>query len=99
MIFLDLNPVIVYSMWDGYLDSSKPAFNKAWDDFLKEQERKGAKVVHLHTSGHVDPDTIAEVIKAVSPREAIYPIHTENAEGFYALDIPQELKERVVILR
>lgn len=97
--FLDLNPVIVYSMWDGYLDSSKPAYNKEWDDFLKEQERKGARVVHLHTSGHADPETIAEVIKAVSPKEAIYPIHTENAAGFYSLDIPQELKERVVLLR
>lgn len=97
--FLDLNPVIVYSMWDGYLDSSKPAYNKEWDDFLKEQERKGARVVHLHTSGHADPETIAEVIEAVSPKEAIYPIHTENAAGFYSLDIPQELKERVVLLR
>ncbi|MGN1341007.1 MAG: MBL fold metallo-hydrolase RNA specificity domain-containing protein [Oscillospiraceae bacterium] len=89
-IFLDLKPVIVYSMWNGYLDSRKTTYNKEWDDFLKEQWRNGARVVHLHTSGHADPDTIAKAIKAISPRNAIYPIHTENSAGFFALDIPQE---------
>lgn len=95
-MFIDLKPVIIYSLWDGFLNSSKPAYNVVWDEFLKEQEKNGAKVIHLHTGGHADTDTIAEMIKAVSPREAIYPIHTENAKGFLELDIPQELKDRFV---
>lgn len=98
-MFIDLKPVIIYSMWDGFLNVNHPAYNKIWDDFLKEQEGNGAEVIHLHTSGHADPDTIAEVIRAVSPKEAIYPIHTESSSGFYDLDIPQELKDRIVLLR
>lgn len=64
------------------------------DDLIgKEQAEWGFDFVRLHTSGHATPEIIAEVINAVNPREAIVPTHTENAEAFQKLDIPEELKE------
>lgn len=95
--FLELKPVIVYSMWDGYLDPDEKGYNPKWDHFLKRQEAKGVEVKHLHTSGHATAQALEKMIRAVEPREAIYPIHTEKGEGFYELDIPQEMKDKVVL--
>lgn len=94
--FLDIKPVIVYSMWDGYLDPENAAYIPKWDAFLKRQQAKGVEVKRLHTSGHATAEQLAQLIRAVNPKEAIYPIHTERAEGFGELDIPQELKDRLV---
>ena len=39
-------------------------------------------------------EMIARMIEAVDPKEAIYPIHTENAAGFYDLSISEIYTER-----
>ena len=96
--FLDVKPVIVYSIWDGYLDREKAAYIPQGDAFLKRQQAKGVEVKHLHTSGHATAEQLAQLIRAVNPKEAIYPIHTERAEGFGELDIPQELKEKIKVI-
>lgn len=93
--FLDLEPVIIYSMWDGYLDSSHKAYKAHWDSFLKRQEAKGVEVKHLHTSGHADREMLAKVIETADPKEAIYPMHTENAAGYYELAISDTLKNKI----
>lgn len=95
--FLDLKPSIIYSLWDGYLNPRHKAYRADWDIFLKRQEAKGVEVKHLHTSGHADTEMLAEMIEAVDPKEAIYPIHTENAAGFYELPIRGELKRKIRI--
>lgn len=94
---IDQMPVIIYSMWDGYVQEYKKdkngnaidnkAKNQAWIDFLKKQEDKGLEIKHLHTSGHASPQMIADVIKAVAPTDEIYPMHTEHPEMFEKLDI------------
>ena len=56
------------------------------------------EVKRLHTRGHATADQLAQLIRAVNPKEAIYPIHTERAEGFGELDIPQELKEKIKVI-
>lgn len=88
-------PVIIYSMWDGYLDPDHKAYKKEWHDFLKAQEAKGVEIKHLHTSGHATFTMIEEVIKAMDPQEEIVPIHTENPEAFFKLNIGDELKARI----
>lgn len=88
-------PVIIYSMWDGYLDSKHKAYNKEWDDFLKAQEAKGVEIKHLHTSGHAFSQMLEKVIKAMNPKEEMIPMHTEYPEGFMKLDIGEELKSRI----
>ena len=55
------------------------------------------EVKHLHTSGHADAEMIAKMIEAVDPKEAIYPMHTENAAGFYELPISEKLKKKIRI--
>lgn len=95
--FLDLKPSIIYSLWDGYLNPRHKAYKADWDSFLKKQEAKGVEVKRLHTSGHADAKMIAKMIETVEPTEAIYPMHTENAAGFYELPISEELKKKIRI--
>ena len=90
-------PVIIYSMWDGYVQEYRKdaegniidnkAKNQNWIDFLKNQKEKGVEIKHLHTSGHASPHMLAEVIKAVAPTDEILPMHTEHPEMFEMLDI------------
>jgi len=92
--FKDEKPLIIYSMWEGYLDSKHKAYNKEWAEFFDKYKKSG-QFYPLHTSGHASADMIAEVINAVDPQEEIIPMHTENAEGFKKLPIKEELKERI----
>ncbi len=94
--FADLKPLIIYALWDGYLDPEKDAYNKEWADFFAPyRERK--QFIELHTSGHAMSDTIAKVIETVKPRKRIYPMHTGKAEEFRKLEIKDEYKGRLEI--
>lgn len=90
-------PVIIYSMWEGYIDDrpDNNAKNDKWISFLKKQEEKGIEILRLHTSGHATAQMLAEVIKKVNPQEEIIPMHTEHPEEFMNLDIGEELKARI----
>ena len=88
--FADRNPVVIYSMWKGYLEPWRKVYNRELHNFTEKYH-----AIPLHTSGHAPAEVIAEVINRVSPREAIIPIHTENAKGFRELNIREELKEKI----
>ena len=88
-------PVIIYSMWDGYVEEDNKAKNQEWIDFLKKQEDKGVEVLHLHTSGHAQAKMLADVINAVAPEEEIRPMHTEHPEMFEKLEIQEKYKKRI----
>lgn len=90
--FREYNPVLIYSMWDGYLDEAKEYANS---DLIRLVNAWKGNVVHLHTSGHASPETVAKVIEAIHPTEAIVPVHTENLKGFYELEISEELKWKI----
>lgn len=81
--FSHLKPIIIYSMWKGYLelDSVKT--------FLDGFER-----LDMHTSGHADSDTIKLVRETVKP-DIIIPMHTEKPERF--LDYVD--KDRIVFAK
>ena len=89
--FADLEPIVVYSMWEGYLNPKHKAYNDGWKKFLDSCNH----VEYMHTSGHATASLIAEVINAVEPRESIYPIHTENAKELEKLKINEELRRRI----
>lgn len=91
-------PVIIYSMWDGYIDDRKDnkAKNVNWINFLKKQEARGIEIKHLHTSGHASASMIRAVIKAVDPQEEIIPMHTERPEEFKKLHIDSSLKDKII---
>ena len=92
---IDEMPVLIYSMWDGYVDPDHKAKKQEWIDFLDKQKVKGVEVKHLHTSGHATAGMIKDMIIVVDPQEEIVPIHTECKEAFSDLDIGEELKKRI----
>ena len=92
---IDQLPVIIYSMWDGYIKKGGKARVDSWIEFLDRQKEKGVKIKPLHTSGHASPQMIADVINAVDPQDEIIPMHTENPKGFETLPISEELKQRI----
>lgn len=94
--FSDLNPVVIYSMWDGYLDSTKDAYNEKWAEFFKPY-KENEQFVQLHTSGHATPETIAKIIETVKPKKRIYPIHTGKVDEFLKLNIKDEYKQMMVL--
>lgn len=98
----DCKPVIVYSMWLGYVTRG---LDEKLCSFLQSCQKEGVPVIPpldgapspyppMHTSGHASPRLIAQVIREAAPGE-ILPIHTEDAGGFLQLDIPDELKMRI----
>lgn len=94
--FKDKNPIVIYSMWDGYIDETKgkEAYNKEWADFFKLY-KESKQYRDLHTSGHATAKMITEVINAVVPQKEIIPMHTENIEGFRELDIDDKYKKMI----
>jgi ribonuclease J len=73
---------IFYSMWNGYLDESKQAFNPNFANFFES-----FKYEHKHTSGHADVKTLGAFFDTVKPKHGIIPIHTEAPEKFKELFI------------
>ena len=94
--FADLNPAVIYALWDGYLDESKAAYNKEWAAFF-EPYKKSKQFKELHTSGHATPETIAKIIETVKPQKRIYPMHTGKAKEFLTLEVKEEYKRRMEI--
>ncbi len=74
-------PVLIYSMWEGYLDPTHPAHKQSWIDFITAMESRGVEVLHLHTSGHASIQMLQDMIRTVDPQEAIIPIHTEHPKA------------------
>lgn len=68
--YKDKNPVVIYSMWQGYLEQDNIK------EFLDGYQR-----LDMHTSGHADSDAIKMVIDTVQP-ETVIPMHTEVPENF-----------------
>ena len=72
-MYKDKNPVVIYSMWKGYLEQENIK------EFLD-----GYKRLDMHTSGHADSDAIKMVIETVQP-DMVIPMHTEVPEAFLKL--------------
>lgn len=69
---------VYLSMWDGYVDKSKAAYNEQLAKSL------GKGYLRMHTSGHCDMNSLREVFRLLHPK-AIVPIHTEKPEEFAQL--------------
>jgi ribonuclease J len=76
--FADVNPLIIYSMWRGYLHG------KCKDEKLVEF-LGNYRTEYLHTSGHAYITSIRKVIDTVKPK-IIIPMHTECADTLKTLD-------------
>ncbi len=93
-IYTDEEPILLYSMWDGYwrgTERQRIAGVEAIRTLFKPEN-----IIPMHTSGHADAPTLVEVCSMVSPKLAIIPIHKEQDADFCKLPIDKELKSRVV---
>jgi len=66
------------SMWNGYVDKSKAAYNERLTRSL------GENYLYKHTSGHCDMNSLRQVFSLLHPK-VIIPIHTESPETFAKL--------------
>ena len=80
--------VLIYSQYKGYLDE-QPKLQEFVSLF-------GNNMAYVHTSGHATRQTLAKVCRIVNPSTAIIPIHRDPMSDFRSLDIPQELKDKVI---
>ena len=79
-ILAEYDANIYYSMWNGYLDSRKQAFNPKLHSFLSPYD-----IEYMHTSGHADTATLQAIFETLKPSGGIIPIHTEAPEIFQTL--------------
>ena len=63
------------SMWRGYVDKDKEAYNEVLAKSL------GSGYEYLHTSGHCDMNSLRDIFRLLQPK-AIIPIHTDNPNLF-----------------
>ena len=63
------------SMWNGYVDKTKAAYNQ------KLAQSLGNDYILRHTSGHCDMLSLEKLIAMLQPK-AIIPIHTDNPSAF-----------------
>ncbi len=68
--FKDYDPLIIYSMWKGYLEEERV------NAFIE-----GYRKVDVHTSGHADLSAIKLLMEMTTP-DIIIPIHTEMPTAF-----------------
>lgn len=85
--------ILFYSMWNGYLEAGKDYSDQKLIDFISDWD--DSKVEKLHTSGHASKKAIESVIAALHPNEAIVPIHTENPDAFFDLNVANYTKDEI----
>lgn len=75
--------ILIYSMWNGYLDGRSPALS----DFTAPFAETG-RLRKLHSSGHAEPQDLLQLCEWVKPRIGVIPTHTEHREGLGAMSPP-----------
>ena len=63
------------SMWNGYLDPEKEAYNETLAKSI------GSDYEYLHTSGHCDMKSMREILQLLQPKAIIH-IHTDRPDAF-----------------
>jgi len=79
------DPLLIYSMWDGYVKKGADTYDEALGKLYHGWPK--ARRADLHTSGHATAEDITKMILTVKPQKYILPIHTEKPELFGELNI------------
>lgn len=83
--------LLIYSMWNGYLDKHRPAYDERKNKFVENAIATGSKFVELHTSGHAVAADIKKLCEITKPKIVI-PIHVEDPQAFTRLGIKSDIK-------
>lgn len=82
--------MLIYSMWSGYLDKYRPAYDENKSSFVSQAVKNGSSFIELHTSGHASVQDIKKLCSITQPKIVI-PIHIENPQDFKRLGINSEV--------
>lgn len=85
---------LIYAMWNGYYKGDATARKPKIVELVRLFDENHFHDVHV--SGHAYRETLQEVCRKTKPSTAIIPIHRDADSDFAQLDIPAELKQRVV---
>lgn len=91
MLPIEEKPILIYSMWDGYINRA----DTQKEDYIQLQKRF-AEIVPLHTSGHATMNVLRDICELTNPRLAILPIHKEKNTDFTSIGIPSQLQEKII---
>lgn len=80
------NSILVYSMWDGYLQGRNPSIGSFCQPF-----HESGRLVYLHTSGHASPGDLRQLCETIRPRFGVIPIHGEKPEEFRNFGLSSEI--------
>jgi ribonuclease J len=83
--------LLIYSMWDGYLNKNHAAFNARASEFVEKAVAAGSRCIHLHTSGHAAAEDLKKVC-AITQAKIVAPIHCEKPEAFRQLGINSKIQ-------
>ncbi|TGX83904.1 MBL fold metallo-hydrolase [Palleniella muris] len=86
-IYNDEKSWLIYSMWGGYTEDNRDYANKniiTIRNFFEGRVFDGTKN-GVHTSGHADVHTLAEVCNVVNPRIGVIPIHKDKYSEYESL--------------
>lgn len=77
--YSDLQPLVIYSQWSGYIKDKKAEYYNA----ELAEACAACNTVQLHTRGHASKEVVEEIIRLVNSREYVAIIHSEQAEIRY----------------
>lgn len=87
------NCYLIYSMWKGYYTNPKCCS----ENIIQLRSLFPAEnIEYIHTSGHADCHTLEYVIRLANPSDAIIGIHKEAGTSLTQLELPEDLKARIV---
>lgn len=93
-VYNDESAWLIYSMWGGYAEENKNYTIESViniRNLFKERLFDGTKD-YVHTSGHADIQTLADVCKTVNPHIGVIPIHKEENTAYESLPNLSEYK-------
>ena len=79
--------VLIYSMWEGYLEESEPYGDADISEFADQAKANNCEVINLHTSGHAYGKAIKDLIDDIVTPKVVIPIHGEDSRNFDTLGI------------
>ena len=91
MLPVEGKPLLIYSMWEGYINRN----DTRNENYINLQNRF-SEVTQLHTSGHATTDTLRRVCELTNPRLAILPIHRDKETDFSSIGIPSQLQKKII---
>lgn len=93
-VYHDKEPWLIYSMWKGYAEEGK---DYTVDSVVDIRKLFGNRIFDgtkdgVHTSGHADIQTLADVCNTVNPRIGVIPIHKDVNTDYETLPEISEYK-------